>query len=226
MLAEVSSTDIQIQILPDQEAVETLLAFKKPRVVRPPVTLPFGFKPSRRRGRRPSQPVARRSGVVAASSLGAEEALMSEQVASSESQEEGSHETTSSSESCSSTDSGESPASESGPEVPEAIATELEGQDTVLHELQQEQSLASVPATTFFNAHVGIIDVSFGPTRGKAASCFHCTHVIEKGAARFSYSYNVRRPWRYVHSDCLVPFLAALKSERALEQSFFLLNSI
>ena len=207
-----------------------MLAFKKPRVVRPPVALPFGFKLSRRRGRRPSQPVANRNGAVTVSSrssLRADEAPVidetaSLQVSSSESQPDGSSEaSTSSSESSSCADSEASPSSESGPEAPEAIATEFEGQDAVLHDLQQEQSLSNVPATTFFNTHVGILDVSLGPVRGKTASCFHCADAIRRGTARFSYSYDVKRPWRYVHGDCLVPFIAALKAERALEQAYF-----
>ena len=37
--------------------------------------------------------------------------------------------------------------------------------------------------------------------------CYHCQQKILAGSVRFVYFWNIRRPSRYVHSECVVPFV-------------------
>lgn len=72
-------------------------------------------------------------------------------------------------------------------------------------ELLNEALLQQVPASTFFNKQVGLVGVDFIPasSRGKTAQCFYCNQRIDKGQVRYHFAFNIRRPWRYVHADCV-----------------------
>lgn len=82
-------------------------------------------------------------------------------------------------------------------EAKQAEQLELE----LLHDAVHQQ----VPASTFFNKQVGLVGVDFIPasSRGKTAQCFYCNQRVDKGQVRYHFAFNIRRPWRYVHPDCV-----------------------
>jgi hypothetical protein len=208
------ANDIQIAVHVN-EAV-TQIALKKPYVPRRPVVLPFGIRPVRRRSgaRRQQQNLHGRM-----PSNGSTEQVADEGTSHSTSDSDSQGSQTSSSSLTSSSSSSSPDASEEDPEPVEAVALQIELQEGVVHEMLHGESPAQVTAKTFFNTHVGILDLSFAPARGKSARCFHCNLIIERGASRFSYSYDVKRPWKYIHGNCAVSFLKSLKSQPAVDQA-------
>lgn len=126
---------------------------------------------------------------------------------------------TSRSSSSASSASSSSSNSDSEPEVPEALAVEIEDQIEAVVEQFEALPEHNVKTTTFFNSQVGVLEVSLAPSRGKPASCYHCSVKILKETIRFTYSYNIRRPWKFIHGSCLFQFLNRLDSQQAIDQA-------
>jgi hypothetical protein len=203
---ELVDKDIRFRVVPN---VTVCVPLEMQRLARRPrVVLPFGARVPRRHRQ---QPQIRRAVAHPVDSC-----TDSDSSSSSSHSSTTSSSSSSSSSSVSSTGSNSlSPNSHSEPEVPEAVACEIEQAE--VEALRGHANVAA--ASTFFNSHVGVLDFSISPGRGKPAACYHCGDKIGRGVARFTYSYNVRRPWKYIHEGCLVFFLNALASPQAVAQA-------
>ena len=62
-------------------------------------------------------------------------------------------------------------------------------------------------AGSYFVKTVGFDEGSVAPT--SRSSCYHCNAKIDKGSTRFSYFWATKRPFRYMHSSCVVTFVQA-----------------
>lgn len=195
------------------------LPLKKERAARKPrVVLPFGLQAPKRQRR---DRLAPRGGAVAPNVAQPSEPLLDHEQAVMEPDSTSSSDSDTSSESNGSASSSSSQQeSDSEPDAPEAIAMQIEDQaEAVVLALQEQPVPNSKAAATFFNSHVGVLELSLAPSGGKTAACYHCSGTIQKGSARYTYSYNIKRPWKYIHETCLILFLKKLDSKEAFDQA-------
>jgi hypothetical protein len=200
---------------------------KKERVQRPKVVLPFGIPMHRRpRTTRGVDRLKRARGEGPSCRRRDRDQQCRDQDASTSSS---SYSTSQSSSTESSSESPELEKSDdlSPPDYSSAIVCPgmVEQEGDIMMEEVAAQSLqpphvveVPIPVTsggTFFNQRVGVLDFNAGSTksRGRSAMCYHCNRIIERGSTRFSYSYNVKRPWKFLHEHCLVPLVRGLGSE-------------
>ena len=72
--------------------------------------------------------------------------------------------------------------------------------------------------SSFFNRSVGFAEGSLATSN--RSICYHCNLRIPKGFPRYTYFWNTRRPSRYMHGTCIVPFVQASvdsRKDQALE---------
>lgn len=63
------------------------------------------------------------------------------------------------------------------------------------------------PRGTYFVTSVRFDGGSIAPS--SRSVCYHCNGKIEQDSVRFAYFYNPRKPSRYIHQRCVVPFVMA-----------------
>jgi hypothetical protein len=218
-----------IVVLPGT-AVQASLPLKKSRSVRPTVRLPFGISlPKKARCRKSTKP-QNHSGLRSANRVKKQSdpsRVQSPQCDSSHSDfthasdpSSGPSESdTALSASISSLDSSDEEAVEEPKVIPTSEAFLLELSAAKAEEPQT--IVRSSTAAGFFTSHTGVLGCEVAPvkSRGRPTTCFHCQCLVEKGQPRFSYSYNVKRPWKYLHDFCLVPLVRSKNSQESLEQA-------
>ena len=173
------------------------------------VELPFGLKPEKRKRKRRTPA---KSGGRAAPKAG-------------RGRHRGSH---GHSDSCSSSDTGSEPDCCSDGddvahiEMPTEAATEeavrLDEAVSEFHEMvpkRAEIAEAYRSGGSYFVKQVGFDEGSIAPT--SRSMCYHCNKSINKGCARFSYFWSQRRPSRFMHEDCVVPFVLADEGSRKVQ---------
>ena len=60
---------------------------------------------------------------------------------------------------------------------------------------------------SFFVKNTGFQDASIAVS--SRSICYHCNSRIEKGNVRFTYFHSTKKPSRYIHDTCVVPFTKA-----------------
>ena len=70
---------------------------------------------------------------------------------------------------------------------------------------------------SFFVKSAGFQDASLAAS--SRSICYHCNSKIGKGDVRFTYFYNTRKPSRYIHDTCVVPFAKADLSGKRKEEA-------
>lgn len=81
-------------------------------------------------------------------------------------------------------------------------------------DLAEEVKQTTGPAGPAFaySSILGFADGSIAPT-GRSI-CYRCTLRIARGSPRFTYFWDTRRPSRYIHGTCVVPFVEASVASR------------
>ena len=88
-----------------------------------------------------------------------------------------------------------------------AVLREAEVELRADHLRRQQLAETHVRGGTYFVRQIGFDEGSVAPTCRSV--CYHCGQKIAKGASRFSYFWNERRPSRYMHATCVVHFIDA-----------------
>ena len=127
-------------------------------------------------------------------------------------------------------DSGDAEAEASDPVPPtNAARDEAKEVNTVTKEYQEdcerkaELAEKALGSGAFFSKSIGFGDASIAPT-GRS-QCYHCSRGISKGDVRFTYNWNLKRPSRYVHASCIIPFVQADPAARK-EQAINALSQV
>ena len=64
---------------------------------------------------------------------------------------------------------------------------------------------AYATGSSYFAKNIGFTEASLATSN--RSMCYHCNDRIAKGTIRFTYFWNKLRPSRYVHEECVVPFV-------------------
>lgn len=92
-------------------------------------------------------------------------------------------------------------------------AMAAERQEVLNDELEQLAGQAArASSSSYFSTETGLIGVEVLPVsrRGKLPRCYHCMRDIPRGVVRFLYSFDRRRPWKYIHAGCVVACVTSL----------------
>jgi hypothetical protein len=217
----------------EQQQTDHVL-IQKPRVKRPQVRLPFGIKaPKRRRQPLGKSKAGRHGGRSIPAPIEHNSSAPSPQRSSSTSTTSSSSGNTSDSDYTSEGSEGSLSSDNSRPSNLKSHKVVQEAsnilQDEVAAHVQGSTRIVEGPVATdktFFNSHVGILDLKQGQpkSRGRAATCYNCEKLIEKAECRYVYSYNIRRPWKYIHDFCLVAFVRQQESDSVLADAIMFLS--
>lgn len=229
------SNRLELLASTEQQPTDHVL-IKKLRVKRPKVRLPFGLKaPKRRWQPRGKSKLERHGGRSIPEPIEQNSPAPSLQLSSSASTTSSSSGNTSDSD-CTSEGSDGSLSSDNG--RPDNLnlhsyqvvqeANDILQDEEAAHSQGNARVVEGPVATdkTFFNSHVGILDLKPGllKSRGRVATCYHCNKLIERAECRYVYSYNIKRPWKYIHDFCLVSFVRQQKSDSVLADAIVFLS--
>lgn len=233
-------------LLPTEQQPPAHILIQKPRVKRPQVKLPFGLKAPKRK--RPPRAKSKAEGdggrsVCTSSQNSKAPSPQHSRSSSTTSSSSGSGSTSDSDSSDSESDESEVTSDSSRPDhlnlrsYIELRPSSSQIVQEASNVLQEEEAASSqgiarvsegpvVADKTFFNSHVGVLDFKEGQykSRGRVAICYHCSKVIERSDCRFVYSYNIKRPWKYIHDFCFVAFVRQRESDSALVDAIAFLS--
>ena len=80
-------------------------------------------------------------------------------------------------------------------------------------EMKAEMANQRRTGSSFFPQKIGFShEVSLAPSARSV--CYHCASKIDKGALRMVYFFSLQRPSRYMHLNCVLPFVEGNEGQR------------
>ena len=70
----------------------------------------------------------------------------------------------------------------------------------------------AIARSSYFHKQIGFESASLAATA--RSRCYHCSNYIPKNTLRFAYFFSTKRPSRYMHGSCIVPFVQADSAAR------------